>query len=40
QIFRNLNDEKMTIILVTHEHDVGEEAKRIIHFADGKIIDN
>lgn len=39
-IFRQLNDEKMTIILVTHEHNVAEEAKRIIRFADGKIIKN
>lgn len=37
-IFRQLNEEKITIILVTHEKDVAEETKRIIHFADGKII--
>ncbi|WPF87939.1 ABC transporter ATP-binding protein [Cyanobacterium aponinum AL20118] len=37
-IFRQLNKEKITIILVTHEKDVAEETKRIIHFADGKII--
>lgn len=36
-IFKKLNQENMTIILVTHEHDVAEETKRIIHFADGKI---
>lgn len=39
-IFQKLNDEKITIILVTHEHDVAEQAKRIIHFADGKIKDD
>lgn len=36
-IFKQLNQEKMTIILVTHERDVAEETNRIIHFADGKI---
>ncbi len=36
-IFRQLNDEKMTIIVVTHEQDIAAESKRIIRFADGKI---
>ena len=37
-LFRRLNDEGMTIILVTHEHDVALYAKRILHFRDGLII--
>lgn len=39
-IFRQLNQEKMTIILVTHEQDVAEESNRIIRFADGKVLEN
>ncbi|MCD7877827.1 MAG: ABC transporter ATP-binding protein [Cloacibacillus porcorum] len=37
-LFRRLNDERMTIILVTHEYDVALYAKRILHFRDGLII--
>ena len=37
-LFRRLNDEGMTIILVTHEYDVALYAKRILHFRDGLII--
>ncbi|MCD8233147.1 MAG: ABC transporter ATP-binding protein [Cloacibacillus porcorum] len=37
-LFRHLNDEGMTIILVTHEYDVALYAKRILHFRDGLII--
>jgi putative ABC transport system ATP-binding protein len=37
-IFKQLNKEKMTILLVTHEHDVAEQSNRIIQFSDGKII--
>ncbi len=37
-IFQKLNDEKgLTIVLVTHEHDIAQFAKRNIIFRDGKI---
>lgn len=37
--FQKLNEEKKrTIILITHEPDVAEHAKRIIHIKDGRII--
>ena len=37
-IFTELNNEGVTIILVTHEPDIAEYAKRIITFKDGIII--
>ncbi|MDO4987483.1 MAG: ABC transporter ATP-binding protein [Synergistes sp.] len=36
-LFCRLNDEGITIILVTHELDVALYAKRILHFRDGVI---
>lgn len=39
QIFRELNKEKMTIIIVTHDLAVGEQTNRIIHISDGIITD-
>lgn len=37
--FQKLNEKQgRTIILITHEHDVAEYAKRIIHIKDGLII--
>jgi putative ABC transport system ATP-binding protein len=39
RLFAQLNAERgMTILLVTHERDVGRRAKRIVTFRDGKII--
>ncbi len=35
--FIRLNDEGQTIILVTHEHDIAEYAKRQVHLRDGVI---
>jgi putative ABC transport system ATP-binding protein len=38
QIFQRLNeDRKITIVLVTHEHDIAQFSKRIVLFTDGKI---
>ena len=37
--FQKLNEEQgKTIILITHEHDVAEHAKRIIMLKDGEIV--
>src|ERR1051326_190573 len=37
QIFQELNEKGLTIVLVTHEHDIAQFAKRNIIFRDGKI---
>jgi putative ABC transport system ATP-binding protein len=36
-IFQKLNGEGLTIVLVTHEPDIAQYAKRSIQFRDGKI---
>jgi putative ABC transport system ATP-binding protein len=36
-IFQKLNNEGLTIVLVTHEPDIAAFAKRSLHFRDGKI---
>jgi len=39
RLFAKLNAERgMTILLVTHEPDVGRKAKRIVTFRDGRIV--
>lgn len=39
RLFARLNAERgMTILLVTHEPDVGRKAKRIVNVRDGKIV--
>jgi putative ABC transport system ATP-binding protein len=37
-IFQKLNEEGHTILMITHEPDIAEHAKRIIHLKDGKIV--
>lgn len=37
-LFQKLNDEGITIVLVTHERDFAKFAKRIVELKDGKII--
>ncbi len=38
EIFQTLNDNGITIILITHEKDIAGYAKRNITFRDGKIV--
>ena len=37
EILQRLNDDGLTIVLVTHEHDIAQFAKRVVVFRDGKI---
>ena len=36
-ILQSLNDKGLTIVLVTHEHDIAQFAKRVLVFRDGKV---
>jgi len=36
-LFDDLNAQGITILLVTHEHEVGQRARRVVHFRDGRI---
>lgn len=38
EIFKELNDDGKTIILITHEQDIANKAKKIIHIRDWNII--
>ena len=38
KIFQELNDQGLTIVVVTHEPDIAEHARRVVTFKDGAII--
>ncbi len=40
QLFRELNSEGMTIIIVTHDPEVGAATNRIVRISDGRIVGN
>jgi ABC-type antimicrobial peptide transport system, ATPase component len=37
EIFQKLNETGLTIVLVTHEHDIAQFSKRVLVFRDGRI---
>ncbi|MFA5385449.1 MAG: ABC transporter ATP-binding protein [Eubacteriales bacterium] len=39
-IFQDLNRNGATIVLVTHERDIALHTSRIIHFRDGRLVDD
>jgi len=36
-IFQKLNDSGKTVVLITHEPDIAQHAKRVVHVRDGRI---
>jgi len=40
RLLAGLNDQGMTVVLVTHEHDVAGWAKRCITFRDGHVVED
>lgn len=40
ELFKQLNDEGTTIIMITHDEHVAKNAKKILHIIDGEIIEN
>jgi putative ABC transport system ATP-binding protein len=40
RIFSRLNEERRTVVLITHEPDVAGQAKRIVRLSDGQIVED
>lgn len=40
ELFKELNDEGVTIIMITHDANVASNAKLVLHIIDGEIIEN
>ncbi|HYO97683.1 MAG TPA: ABC transporter ATP-binding protein, partial [Polyangiaceae bacterium] len=39
-LFQELNAEGITIVIVTHEHDIAERTRRIVRLRDGRVEDD
>jgi len=39
EIFRRLNEEGVTIVMITHEPDIAKHAHRTLHIRDGRLMD-
>jgi putative ABC transport system ATP-binding protein len=39
-VFQKLNDEGKTVVLITHEPDIAEYARRIVVFRDGRVVED
>ena len=39
-VFQKLNDDGKTIVLITHEADIAEYARRVVVFRDGLLVED
>ena len=39
-VFQRLNDEGKTVVLITHEADIAEHARRVVGFRDGQLVED
>src|SRR5450759_1090702 len=39
-VFQKLNDDGKTVVLITHEQDISEFARRVVGFRDGKVVED
>ena len=37
ELFQTLNDEGVTVVMITHDLDVANHAKRVLHIRDGQF---
>lgn len=37
ELFESLNESGVTVVVITHDRKVAEQAKRIVHIIDGEI---
>ena len=39
-ILRSLHDTGRSVILITHDNDIADQAKRVVRILDGKIVED
>src|SRR5512141_1026211 len=39
-VFQDLNEQGKTVVVITHEQDISEYAKRVVMFRDGKLVED
>jgi putative ABC transport system ATP-binding protein len=40
QILHNLKNEGRTVIVITHDNEIAEQAERVIRIRDGKVVED